>query len=755
MKIEGFKLLAIRPLPGCAPNVLKNLNEGEIYQFYQDYEFFVNINGKKINSKNLELKDYFDKNIVLVKAPENETDLYSDGVLKINISAVVGKNGSGKSTILEILYLISLSLSKKQPKIQKELKNILKRNAIIGNFVLKTLDDIDLELFYVTPSNEKNEIRSVRFVASKPKKDNKGYENSRIEHFQFNESRKKSRTGEFRLEQFCYSIALNYSLYGLNERESPWLKPLFHKNDGYQAPLVINPYRENGNIDVNTEFDLSNYRLMQNIAESANKEFELINKKFVEEIDLTIDLNSLFKFKWGEYYVNIYQSKVQYENDYNSSVYDLINEIINAINSSREELEKKKIEEINKEKIEVLKEISFKGVEFVRDEIFNNKEIQSNSEYFNTLIEFLFFEYLIKKIFKIYLHKVNNPNLFNTNGNGEIFKEFTLKLNNYSSKIQLIKEIVDDRSHQTLKFRQVLFLWDSYFFNSSRFVYTLINKKKDYSVENKDFKLQVSLNLIELESYMNLAKSKGALDLEVVPGGIFVPTIKYKSKEFTTKNIDLTTLSSGETQFLFSIHTVLYHLRNINSVKQSGNNDLILFKNVNLIFDEIELYFHPEFQRNFIVELLRNINNLDIPNIKNLNIIFSTHSPFFLSDIPSNNILRLEEGEVSKKQFSQTFGANIHELLANDFFLENGFMGEFAKKHIEGLIDKIANLDLKSQDEKLYKRLKSEIELIGEPVLQNSLISMLDSKFEKMLVLNDRKKELEIELERIKNLMKN
>lgn len=37
---------------------------------------------------------------------------------------------------------------------------------------------------------------------------------------------------------------------------------LFHKNDGYQTPLVITPYRKNGNIDSNTERTLSKERLM-------------------------------------------------------------------------------------------------------------------------------------------------------------------------------------------------------------------------------------------------------------------------------------------------------------------------------------------------------------------------------------------------------------------------------------------------------------------------------------------------------------
>jgi hypothetical protein len=63
----------------------------------------------------------------------------------------------------------------------------------------------------------------------------------------------------------------------------------------------------------------------------------------------------------------------------------------------------------------------------------------------------------------------------------------------------------------------------------------------------------------------------------------------------------------------------------------------------------------------------------------------------YLLRIPSANILKLETHPVTKKSkpaahSAQTFGANIHDLLANDFFLENGFMGEFAKKKINEAI---------------------------------------------------------------------
>ena len=37
--MSAFKLLAIRPLKGCHERFLKNLQAGEIYNFYNDYKF--------------------------------------------------------------------------------------------------------------------------------------------------------------------------------------------------------------------------------------------------------------------------------------------------------------------------------------------------------------------------------------------------------------------------------------------------------------------------------------------------------------------------------------------------------------------------------------------------------------------------------------------------------------------------------------------------------------------------------------------
>lgn len=100
-------------------------------------------------------------------------------------------------------------------------------------------------------------------------------------------------------------------------------------------------------------------------------------------------------------------------------------------------------------------------------------------------------------------------------------------------------------------------------------------------------------------------------------------------------NHNFNNFSSGEKQKLYSIHSVIYHLRNLKSVQEliidenDPNEKMIYYKNVNIIFDEIELYSHPDFQRTFLNDLLKAINSV-YQRYDNLNILFITHSPFIL-----------------------------------------------------------------------------------------------------------------------------
>ena len=121
-----------------------------------------------------------------------------------------------------------------------------------------------------------------------------------------------------------------------------------------------------------------------------------------------------------------------------------------------------------------------------------------------------------------------------------------------------------------------------------------------------------------------------------------------------------------------------------------NEGEQIVYEHINVIFDEIELYFHPEMQRNFISTLLHGLQQLPLTGIRSLHFIIVTHSPFVLSDIPTQNILFLEKGgHKADKSEVASFGANIHTMLVNSFFLKGGAMGQFAKETIVKMIDQV------------------------------------------------------------------
>ena len=146
------------------------------------------------------------------------------------------------------------------------------------------------------------------------------------------------------------------------------------------------------------------------------------------------------------------------------------------------------------------------------------------------------------------------------------------------------------------------------------------------------------------------------------------------------------------------------------------------------LFDEPDLALHPNWQKKYFNEVYNVFSKFN----KKVHFIFTTHSPFMLSDIPKQNIIFLDKDEKGKckvvnglKEKKQTFGANIHTLLSDSFFMEDGLMGEFAK----GKIDKaITLLNRDKLDEKDLKYCEQIISIIGEPIVKNQLQRMLDSK---------------------------
>jgi len=194
-------------------------------------------------------------------------------------------------------------------------------------------------------------------------------------------------------------------------------------------------------------------------------------------------------------------------------------------------------------------------------------------------------------------------------------------------------------------------------------------------------------------------------------------------------------LSSGENALL-NFFSKLYDFLDLKlNVKTNPKKQIQTFI---LLLDEADLGFHPIWKKKFVKALVSTVPYFfeQYKQHPSLQIIFTTHDPLTLSDLPSTNIVYLlnDKGKVGMDEESErnTFGANITDLLADSFFLNDGLIGDFAMGKIKEVIDWLDNLDDKENSE-YYEKV---IELIDEPIAKRKLAEMYDDKMQSNLQLN-------------------
>ena len=203
-------------------------------------------------------------------------------------------------------------------------------------------------------------------------------------------------------------------------------------------------------------------------------------------------------------------------------------------------------------------------------------------------------------------------------------------------------------------------------------------------------------------------------------------------------------LSHGEKIFYGQILNIYFY-----NLSSSIKDNLIL------CFDEPEISLHPMWQKEYLNRFINFIKTLD----KNIHLVFTSHSPFLLSDLPKQNVIFLEKDEktgkcanaTEKMKDFNTFGANIHTLLSHGFFMKDGLMGEFAKEKINQVYNFIADND--TSFIKTKQEAQNIINLIGEPMLRKELQFLYDEKFE-VDEIDKQIKEYEEAIEKLKSKKK-
>lgn len=630
--------------------------------------------------------------------PDN---FYSGDKPCISVSAIVAENGMGKSSLLELLFRLVNNTSyalREGLEVQKSSLHFVR------DIYARVWVEEDNKIYYIEQADNILRIHSQDSIDYDYEFD---YENLQ-KNVLTSEEAKNS------LRKLFYTIVVNYSQYAYNtndymmEWDKPtrdddgaeyqcWLSSLFHKNDAYQTPIVLNPFRESGNININRERELTQTRLYNLVLNEASPLKRILRKKDAKAFifDVDDDLNPIPGKRY--YSQKVVKQMMQMQLLKSGVDYKSVNVIGRRITAAWGHV---------------------LGFEI---------ESRNDNRYWDLKDDVRTINYIVYKTLKI------------SNTYAQYFKYH--ECFDSAKKVQeYVINLHKDHSHITLKIRRCLaFLFFHHYGTGS----SVDGKVVGNSLTVKEYKAAIDECLkdekIDELFGLALAERRTTYYIKDEPPSVpiwfedeLMPAPSFKADLLLAdeggETVRFSSLSSGEKQMIFSVATVIYQLFNIESAWSSGEPKNVHYRNVCLVFDEIELYAHPKYQLMLINLLIESIKSLGLMYVRNVNIVLATHSPFVLSDIPSSNILCLEDGAPKKLKENEkdidSFCANVYDILNNKFFMER-FVGDFAENKLNGLIE-AANLPWLSVDER--ELLIREAGRIGDSYIRKLLLTKLEGK---------------------------
>ena len=728
-------------LEKCDKKINKNLRENQWYPFgnFENCHEIISNSIVKDIDKFEQLKSTLKENNEFNNKLYSLTD-FSSGKndISVNINCIVGKNGSGKTSLLSIIYRIINNLS-------CEIKSHL--NKYNADYHPVWAAGFDAELYYEmndsiycirVSNNEKyraigekeeykqqiklddsDKIRSIQLLQVV---DNRVKDIITVEKEKLKDSKDNfdDLFLKFIGKNVFYTVGTNYSLYSnsvvtdeWDDNEEKWLSNIYHKNDGYFTPVVLVPYKSEWTT-INTKKELSLAK--ERISTISLLVYSQTGEDFIE--NLTPDSINY----------ELIEKKIYDGKEYSFAEY-IHKKTINTIDDYYDNLEKENpIDVYNKKNIMARNPSLLDELEDVIKSIWYTEYFPNKTKYItiindNKLIKEDTLAYLTYKTIKICLYYDVYKNEFPGENDKDIFKTFIRKPEECK---KIIRNIINNLftkqfplNFTNLKIKQCI----TFLGNISLYL-----KKYSKSISASQFTEEVLKNKpVEDLTYDYI--------FENLPPAYFNKQVYFRKKNDAAnssenKKVRISSMSSGESQLLNSMSYAIYHIKNAIS-------STIKYNNINLIFDEAELYYHPEYQRVFSKELLGIIRRSNLAGVAGINITIVTHSPFILSDIPNENLLCLKDGKPDNNVLSKTLGANFYDLLENQFFMESS-IGSVTEKIVNKIIDdfNIINDEYISDDLKNKIREEYKNKANAETKFYEDFVNKLSDQYLKMTLNN-------------------
>ena len=185
-------------------------------------------------------------------------------------------------------------------------------------------------------------------------------------------------------------------------------------------------------------------------------------------------------------------------------------------------------------------------------------------------------------------------------------------------------------------------------------------------------------------------------------------------------------LSSGEMSFL-SMWGRLYEFVRTSEAEKCAY-EVVAF------LDESETALHPSWQRKLVWYTIWFFEHF--ASHAHVHVIFASHSPILLSDIPKDNVCFLQPRAARRKKqvddlrrLRDTFAANVFDLYRLSFFMNEGTVGKFASMKVNGLLREVSGR--KEKFEGKYVRVREVdlgrmVDLVGDPIIHRYLVDRFD-----------------------------